>query len=285
MGTFDVFCIICGNSCFHNKADDAIDYDVPIKQVKEIEKNTAWVKYCTLLFANDKVLHNTTFSGDNADFENPRDGELYTCFEFSYDFNMPFVFLHEDCWKFIKNVYDVEIKFSDIPLFNKKKFEPVFVPNVKYGLEEYQDQFMNYDEMYEDKKLFMAMSPLSGNKKNISRIKRILSAFKLNKDMKRKGPSTSASFYSEGDIKLGINKKFWIKKNGRWNELKEPVITYEYKITTNLSTQKKNKLNSTPPSGFYNKMPIFVSDYDYKNKKITFVGTNNTIDGLKKNFK
>jgi hypothetical protein len=130
----------------------------------------------------------------------------------------------------------------------------------------------------------MLDSPLnSSNKKNIIRIKKIISQLKLKKDL-RPSPSVSATFYKNGDIKIGNNNKFWFVKNNKWYELKEDVI--KKKIIFDYDN-KLYKLNVLPQIGEYYNIPLFVKqckNITKKNTMIEFIGTIKTITDLETKY-
>ena len=109
----------------------------------------------------------------------------------------------------------------------------------------------------------MCSSPLS-NDKNIKQIKLNISILNISilnipKYTKRKGPTVSATFYDNGDIKLGNNKYFWIKKNNKWVQISEKPIT----ITIEINIKKINKkqltyLEKLPYIAQHNTNPIFI---------------------------
>ena len=100
----------------------------------------------------------------------------------------------------------------------------------------------------------MVESPLV-NIKNASRIKKNIKQLKIKSG--RSGPSISASFYKNGDIKIGNDGYFWIIKNNKWMKINEKPIIEIIKI-------KNNLLKKIPQIGYTNKEPLFVKDYNDK---------------------
>jgi hypothetical protein len=151
---------------------------------------------------------------------------------------------------------------------------------INYGeIKKYWNQDFNYIKLYNDNNLFMLDSPmLSSNIKNISRIKKIISQFKLKK-ISRPSPPISATFYKTNDIKIGDNNKFWIINNNKWQEIKHDVIKKQICINTN----NKFKLINIPRIGEYNNIPLFITKIEKKkNITIEFIGIDKTIDALQK---
>ena len=301
MGCADIWCFICGNNCSGSYGDEFAEYDdkkksiledklspknlkLNIEYVEEMDKlikynpnirndliemykNTRWMNNCTMLLNDDLVFHGfqetscyATFTKDNMIIININDG-------YDEDTYPTGLFIHTDCWNYIKDNYQIELKFSNLPpigYFGKeKRFD------INYGdIEEYWGQQFNFMNVVIDKKKYLCSSPLK-NDKNISQIKKIINALKLKNDPNRKGPAVSATFYKNGDIKIGKNNNFWIIKGNKWVEIKEKTIEFESDI--NLSNLKKKQykfIKSIPYIGEHNINPIFIvfscSTYPFK---------------------
>lgn len=291
MGCWDIFCPICGNTC-HNYGKymkerfETLELEIPPNvNLKNIEKKMKWLEKCTMLLSNNEVIHDCEEVSCNIDFVNRKNKMriVMNGFEprnyFDGKFYLPDgLFLHTDCWKYVKKNYGIELKFKDLPFIaNIRKQYPI-----KYGeIEKYWAQDTEYEKMIIDKKIYMAYSPLDNtNVKNISRINKIISQFKLKKD--RKGPSISASFCKTKDIRLGNNKKFWMKTNGKWNEIKEDVIVKKYNFKK--EPKRSNKINKIPQSGESNKIPLFINKVELVKKEIVLevIGTEKTIEFFEK---
>jgi len=295
MGYLDVYCFICGNPC-HSMLNNYIDdiqkdfnlEKIPssytpyirnkikkiqscsniVSELKELKTN--WMNKCSMLLVNDKIVHgvqesdgNITFTKHNFSARHMRK-DLFKDTD-CYDGNCG-VFIHTDCWKFIKKNYKIELKFSNLPKIRcltsieMRKLTPIEwnkIFDINYGdIEKYWDQDFDFSEIIIDKKKYLCSSPLKEDK-NIKQIKKNISALKLKYDPERIGPSVSATFYEDGDIKLGKNKYFWIKKNKKWVQITEKII----KIIT-----KPNKnLIKIPYIGQQNVKPIFIISNE-KNK-------------------
>jgi hypothetical protein len=84
------------------------------------------------------------------------------------------LFIHTDCWKYIKLKFKIELKYGDLVIFqeNYKKF-------IKYNdIQKYWDQHFEYNIMYEDDNIWMCDSPLKSTK-NAFRINKIIKQLKI----------------------------------------------------------------------------------------------------------
>ena len=101
--------------------------------------------------------------------------------------------------------------------------------------------------------------------------------------MKRTGPSVSATLYPTNTIKFGLNNKIWIKKNGKWMEIKEPIESIE--IESNNNQTKLNKFLDVIVYIYEPSIePIFIQSVKTigKNKyKVKIVGTESLIEKVK----
>jgi len=288
MGCWDIYCFICGNTC-HNLLGDINEYIEEIKSIdisktrkqneftkyikkiqssptiisdlKELNKNTKWLNKCTMLLSDNNIVHNVEETGCNILFEKENfsaehigRGNLCGLFQYGTPCG---IFIHTDCWKFVKNKYNIELNISYLPpvseITNYKNF------NIDYGeIEKYWDQDFKFSELAVDKKQYLCSSPLK-NDKNITQIKKNINNLKLkNKD--RVGPVVSATFYKNGDIKIGKNKNFWIIKNNKWTEIKEKIIKQKVHIDISKVNNKQRKIiENIPLVGLYSKQPLFMS--------------------------
>jgi hypothetical protein len=277
MGCFDIYCIICGNNCYNNNLNNKFN----------------WKKKGTILLENNKIIHNVEEIYCNIVFKS-KNNELYIASTgyniFSY-FNNYYsnncIFLHTDCWKFIKKEYNIELKYGDLPIlknyYNK-------IENINYKLiSKYQEQYFNSDKLIKDKNEYMMLSPLSkeeGSNKNILRIKKIFSQFKIRYEQSRKSPSVSASFYNNSSIKMGNDNKFWIKEKGKWIPIKEKEIIIKLFFPSTISSILKNKIYKIPQIGKYNNEFIFVKSFKPTSKGtlIEFIGSDKVLDKYFKNY-
>uniref|UniRef100_A0A6C0DA87 Uncharacterized protein n=1 Tax=viral metagenome TaxID=1070528 RepID=A0A6C0DA87_9ZZZZ len=294
MGCWDVFCFICGNPC-HSMLNGYIDdvtkdfnlEKIPSKyskytkdKIKKLQSypnliidlkqlKTNWMNKCTMLLINDKIVHGVQESSCNVSFTKPNFSAThmgaqimeYDCYNGDCG-----VFIHTDCWKFIKKNYKIELKFSNLPklIYLKSNQMRKLTPtewnktfDIDYGdIEKYWEQDFDFAALVADKKKYLCSSPLKEDK-NIKQIKKNISALKLKNEPERVGPSVSATFYDEGDIKLGKNKYFWIKKNNKWLLINEKPIK--------IITKPTDKLIKIPYIGQSNVKPVFIISNE-KNK-------------------
>jgi hypothetical protein len=103
---------------------------------------------------------------------------------------------------------------------------------------------------------FACSSPLK-NDENISQIKKNINNLKIKNNPNRKGPLVSATFYNDGDIKMGINKNFWIIKNKKWIEINEKPIKIKINFAK-LNKKQQKIIEKIPYIGLYNTNPIFI---------------------------
>ena len=265
MGCWDVFCIICGNPC-HGMFEDNQNTEYiknKIEKLKKLYKNTQWMNNCSMLLINNNIIHNVKEVSCNNYFCKKNFCAIHLSkdtlsSEYSFqNLGLSGIFIHSDCWKFIKKNYGINLKFGDLPKLQNNSYEKIF--NINYGeIEKYMSQDFEFNQIVIDKKEYLCSSPLK-NDKNIKQIKKNINALKIKNDPKRIGPSSSATFYNEGTIKIGKNNNFWIKKNNKWIIINENII----KINMTINLQKINKkdlnfLMKIPFIGMYNNNPIFI---------------------------
>ena len=278
MGCWDVFCFICGNPC-HSMIVDYQYLNEEIKssyskyskdlikklqtrkniveELKELSKEVKWMDKCSMLLENDKVIHGVKEINGNVTFcKNSKCYEHISLSLDNYDKIPNGFFIHTDCWKYIKKNYNISLKFSNLPPYSLT-YSKIF--KIDYGdIEKYWEQDFNFPEVVFDKKKYLCSSPLN-NDKNISQIKKNISKLKLKNEPERKGPMISATFYKEGDIKIGNNKRFWVIKGNKWVEINEKPIKMKIKVDLNELDKKQQKfVESIPYIGQFNKEPIFL---------------------------
>jgi len=305
MGCFDLYCIICGNSCYDVDFNELENIDdVSKKEKNNINKSIKWLRKCTVLLANNKIIHNCFDSNCSGGFslknKKSNSTELFDCTGNKNKFTTYFsnitnsgIFLHDDCWKFMMKKYGIKLEYKNIPILNLYTGRNIMYgrvcteDNVNYGaITKYWSQYMNYQKMFLDNNIWMAYSPLVNNSKNNLRIKKIIKQLNLKK-IDRPSPSISATFYKSGNIKIGNNNKFWIIANRKWKEIKEEVIEKKYNNVKINDIIIKN-INNIPQIGSYNNKMIFINNYSYdnKNKKlnIEFIGNSSEIKRLNEYF-
>jgi hypothetical protein len=180
------------------------------------------------------------------------------------------IFIHTDCYKYVNNKFKIKLTYSDIPIIYNAKIYDKINPSIKYGdIEKYWEQDFDFINLYLDNKVHLCSSPLKDDK-NLTQIKQNLNKMKLNKDISRKGPSVSATFYSPGDIKIGNNKTFWIKKSGKWSEMKDDLVNVNVTISEQDMKKYGKFIMSFSVIGQYNKNAIFVKSIKQIGKKFYF---------------
>ena len=316
MGGADIFCILCGNPChgMDNSHEEVIDdyhkgmelynyetykYIIDpylknpnlMKDLNEFRKKTLWMNKCTMLLINNKVEHNCKETGGLATFEN--ENGTYEYIEYSFYGREPFDFLYEkygrfihtDCYEYIKLKYNIELKYSNLPLpLNDRTYGNKPIQFVDYGnIEKYWEQDFDFVKVFLNNKQFLCSSPLE-NDKNITQIKKNINSIKIsNKYLLRPSPPISATFYADGPIKVGNNGKLWIIKNGKWNEIKKEVCEISITFNSNIKNTKKihkkqiNFLKKLSWIGQYNKYGSFIKNFTI-DKNIGYATILTTVD-------
>lgn len=266
MGCFDVYCFVCGCSCYpinNNYIKEMMQFykeymlkptSIKSKYYRNIFKviseypnffidlkklfvKTKWLDKCSFLTVDDKLIKNVKEISCNGEFEDSK-GNMYIQYSNYYDEEFVSrhncgLFIHNACIQFVKKNYNLDLRFSDVPVFTEINLFNKINKFIDYGLiEKYKEQHFNYIMCILDSNQYMCENPLT-NTKNATRIKKIISQLKLNTDLKRAGPSVSATLYPTNTIKFGLNNKIWIKKNGKWMEIKEPIKTIEIEVKKN----------------------------------------------------
>jgi len=279
MGCFDVLCCLCGNTC-HSLLDNTTknflknveDYEknksklhkyfklyfAPIyekynknpklflNKINNINKKTKWLNKCSFLTADNKIVHGCSETSCNNTFESNK--YTFTHGNVSDEqFGMYGVFVHTDCWKFVKNEYNIKLNHSHLPIIEKYIYEKIN-HFIDYGtIEKYWDQDFDFIGAVADSNDELCYSPLK-SKLVGNNIKKIISQLKIKNDPDRKGPHVSATFYKNGLYKVGINGNIWFTKNNKWMEIKD---TIEYEISS------YDKIKRIIYIGDINDKPIF----------------------------
>jgi len=253
--------------------------------IVQLSKKTIYFNNCTILTLDNKVIHNCEETTCNGQFYSNTNNLEYKIFGSYFEkdtissyflkINNFGVFLHTDCWNYIKNNYKIELKFSDLPILSlentPKKYNHPYLPPyfniIDYGkVQEYWGQEFDYIKLIDDKNEWMCESLLEKNTKNISRIKKIISQLNLKNNPKRIGPNISATFYNDNIYRIGNNGNFWITKNNKWNEINNQVISKNYVIKIkNIRKNKNNNkiinyINKIKQIGQYSTVPIFMDN-------------------------
>lgn len=260
MGCWDIFCFLCGNTC-HGPLNDFIEsflenmeyyesimntqnkkklfienysdvYKNYIKnpkkfldKLKTLKNNTKWLNKCTFLSADGSINHQCGEIACNISFQDNK-GNNFVHQTFLDGFNINYgLFIHTDCWKFIKKEYNINLSYKYLPI-NKTGITDKIFNFIDYGkIEKYWAQDFNFDKIISDNNEELCISPLK-SKVVANNIKKVFSKLKIRKYEGRQSPPVSATFYKEGIYRIGNNGNIWFIKNGKWNELKD-TITYE----------------------------------------------------------
>lgn len=291
----DVFCFLCGNPShgsiytktnfledleFYEKTKNSkqkkykwfLDYFIQVNKLYEkdpknflekisnLTKNTKWLNKCTFLSANNKIIHGCKNTSWNVEFTD-KNYNTHMHSTFYYDGDDYGVFVHTDCWKFIKQQYGISLTYSNLPIrcdpYSYKIFD-----FVNYGqIEKYWGQDINIIKIIGDSNDELCNSPLK-SKLVANNIKKVFSKLKIKNDPSRKGPIVSATFYKSGTYRVGNNGNIWTIKTGKWNELKDTM---------------KLSLNSDPQNIVYiadkNTVPIFILKEKTKKNKCEILTT------------
>jgi hypothetical protein len=287
MGCFDVYCFICGNPCHpiliedKNDIDNHLEYSLPnyrvkypyiLDSVKDLVKNTKWMGKCSMLQINDTVSHGyKEYNCNNFFRKKGKSIEHLEWVDMDILSDEYGIFIHTDCLKYVKKKYGVELKFSNLPKINMQTTHKKKLFDVKYGeITKYMGQDFDFLQIAIDMKTHLCSSPLK-NDKNISQISKNIHALKIHKmnDKNRKSPNVSATFFKDGEIKLGKNKKFWIISKNKWVEIKEDVILLKLDININ-NKSVMNYIKDIPFFTRTNTIPIFIYSIK-KPKTIEFI--------------
>ena len=266
MGCYDIFCSICGIGVSlgllennYKEFCELTKIDISEKQFREYISKIKWIKNIYFMTATNKLIKNCKEINGNNVFYSSSDKKTYTSspyIEMNFWSENNGYFIHKDCYNFVKKNYNINLVFGDFFInFTKKNYYSLNQHYVNFGnIKKYWEQFFDYAQIIKDKNFWMVESPLV-NTKNASRIKKNIKQLKIKSG--RSGPSISASFYKNGDIKIGNDGYFWIIKNNKWMKINEKPIIEIIKT-------KNNLFKKIPQIGYTNKEPSFIKDYNDK---------------------
>lgn len=278
MGCWDVFCILCGNTCHDMLGCDDNEEYCNIK--KKINSKLRWLNKCTFLTLNDQVIHGCIETHCNVSFQ--KEDKIYehiTKFStgsfndiIGNGVNNMGIFVHDDCWKYVKKEFGIELKYSSFPIDTTriKSYEKLL--NINYGkIEAYWSQDFMFDLAYKKGHIYLCESPLK-NEKSAKAINKVMSILKIKDKGSRVSPSTSATFYSSGTIKVGLDGNFWKISKGKWVKVQGDVKLSKVVVDMKDKSAMK-KLNSLTQIGEICNGTVVIKsfEYDHKNKKVNLV--------------
>jgi hypothetical protein len=171
------------------------------------------------------------------------------------------VFVHTDCWNFIKQEYNIHLSYKYLPINKVPVTEKKMFSFIHYQIEKYWTQEFDFIKMISDGNEELSSSPLTSEivGKNI---KNVFTKLKIRDDPNRKSPLVSATFYKPGMYRIGNNGNIWMIKGNKWVELKDTII----RVINDIKVIKEMIFLYD-----INVLPIFVSKIAGKN--ITIVTT------------
>jgi hypothetical protein len=250
--------------------DDNDDY---CNVKKKINSKLGWLNKCTFLTMNDQIIHgciethcNVSFQKGNKKYEHMTNFTTGSFNDILGRCDNMGVFVHDDCWKYVKNEFDVELKYSSFPIdkTNIKYYDKIL--NINYGkIEAYWSQDFQFDVAYKKGHSYLCESPLK-NTESAKAIKKILTILKIKDKKERMSPSTSATFYKSGIIKVGIDGNFWKISKGKWVKMQGDVKLSKVSVDI-LDKKAIKKLNSLNQIGDICNGTIAIKSFEYDKKK------------------
>jgi len=266
MGCWDIFCLLCANpqhgsiDTLKEQFDEAVEhyesiadnkknkwfinYFSPIyeqykknpkkfiESIKSMNKRTSWLNKCTFLGADGTINHSCKEFACNISFTDKKKN-MFVAQTYFEDLDIKYgVFVHTDCWNFIKQEHGIKLQYKHLPINKISIVEKKIVSNIDYGkIEKYWEQDFDFIKMISDGNEELSSSPLK-NELTAKNLNKIFSKLKIRNDLNRKGPIASASFYKIGTFRLGesflsgLNKNnggIWMISGGKWIEIKQTV--------------------------------------------------------------
>lgn len=246
-----------------------------MQNVNKVRKITKWMDKCTLLTIDNKIIHNC--KNDDIDFYDSNN-KVYIKNSFKSDHNNNYgEYVHTNCWKFIKNTYNIELNYSHLPITYVigRYYKNI---DIDYGkIEKYWRQDFDFVSLIFDSNIDLLYDPLISNQN--TRIKKIFNKLKIRLDKNRKSPLTSATFYKPNTYKIGNNNNIWFVHSGKWKEVND---TIEIKIQVN----KNNKILRSKYIAEPSEKPIFIKSFINKRNyiELTVITTNSYYENNKKKF-
>ena len=258
-------------------------------KTQSIGKLTKWMDSCTFLTVDNRVIHKCSEVSCNVSFVDSK-RNVYThdpekVFRDYLDHGLNYgVFVHTDCYKWIKSTYKFDLTFSHLPIVypNKPTYSSKVFGKVKYGsIEKYWGQDFDFVSAVVNSDGDLLASPLVSGSATAKRIGKIFSQLKIRLDSNRVGPLVSASFYPSGIYRVGSNGNIWTTSGGKWKEIKEPVVKSTYTIgKTKLGKLTRDFVGIGEPGS----VPVFVTGITIgkSNVELVLLTTQSQIEKLNK---
>ena len=283
----DIYCVICGNpsqdvDSIIEDVDKKIDltmgtlmgtqFNIMQRRFRMDDKNQKtipWKKKCIFLTASNAIIKNCwddDYGFYSKDYPGKRFGKL--------DYLNRGLYVHEDCFNFVKNEYDIDLNYSFFSTNNAFNYKGSRSDEIPTGISNYWEQFFDVDQLVADKNNYMLLSPLDGDKKNTNRIKKTLKKYNFKKN--RKGPNISATLEKEGVYRYGNDECIWKNSNKKW--VKQNIEITRKKV---LYDETKNKLSQIGESS---SKPLFYYIHPNENYSI-IIGETNLVKTIKKKKK
>ena len=148
-------------------------------EITNFVNKTSHLTNCTFLTENNEIIHNCYESNGGGGFKDENNNSYGLLLHKEYNTeNIKFgLFVHTDCWNYIKEKYDIELHFSYIKSNIIDDLENNLFVKIDYGIliDKYiMGQYMDFEKLFEDKNLYLCYSPLEFEEKNNERIDKII---------------------------------------------------------------------------------------------------------------
>lgn len=230
-----------------------------INSIKSMKKNTKWMKKCTFLAADGTVAHGCEEVSCNIDFQDSKSNRFIAqTYNQDYDdIDTKYgVFVHTDCWKFIKQEHGIKLQYKHLPIKPIGRVETKALLDIDYGImEKYWAQDFDFVKMIADGNEEMGLSPLKSEVVG-KYVNKIFSKLKIKLNPTRIGPIASASFYKPNTYRIGLNENIWVVKGGRWVEVPN-IVEFSIEIK-DIQKVIKKVIKKIVFSQDVNEEPLFV---------------------------
>ena len=211
MGSFDVYCSLCGVTL------NSIYSDIINKKNMRLFK---WLNDVTILIKDkNEVLHGfKEYFGSSAEFI--KNKQKYMIHNYIGEYGTKGLVVHTDCWKLVKKFTNKELTYQDLSKFKETQVSMYTLTGLNYKpVNKYWNQFFKFDKLYNNKKdRYVLYSPVKfsdESKKNSLRIQKNI--HKIMKINNRKSPTESATIFKIGTKKKGNNGNIYIVKQTKNN--------------------------------------------------------------------